>query len=163
MKKTKDMETEKGAFGEKKYLHALFAMIRKMETLTVADKKTRFNGTEIRLIGEILSAKYAGKRMISTQLAQTLGVTRSAISQIVNRLEAQGIVKRVADEVDRKIAYIELTDESLKAYGEDLKIYVEFTGKIVKKFGENRFEKMCELFDEFSNLVETEKRKIAEK
>ena len=142
-------ETKIKMEGEEKYLKAVFSMMRKTETLTIADKQTRFNGTEIRMIGEILSAKYIGKRLISTQLAKMLGVTRSAVSQMVNRMEAQGIVKRVADDLDRKIAYIELTEEAFVTYSEDLKIYVEFIGRVVEKFGAERFNTMCKLFHEF--------------
>ncbi|MBQ7948993.1 MAG: MarR family transcriptional regulator [Clostridia bacterium] len=155
--RTKDLKTEKRATGNEKYLNDIFTMMRNMDNLTVADKDTRFNSTELRLLGEILAAKYVGKRLISTQLAKLLGITRSAISQIVNRLEEQGIVKRVADEVDRKIAYIEITEETLETYGEDLKICVDFVGRCVKKFGVAKFNEMCEAFEQFCALVEIEK------
>ena len=84
----------------------VFSLLKKREEIIISDKKTRFSNTELRLLFEILTAKYEGKRLISTQLAKRLGVTRSAISQIVNRLEEEGVVRRVADDVDRKIAYI---------------------------------------------------------
>ena len=109
------MTKEKKMKKEESYLNEIFLMIQKAEKLTVTDKKTSFNNIEMRLIGEILSSAYVGRRLISTQLATRLGVTRSAISQIVNKLEERGVVKRVSDSVDRKIAYIELTEESLKA------------------------------------------------
>lgn len=157
VEKPKEVERTQNAAGEEKYLNMLFAVLHRAESLSVAVKKTRFNGTEIRLISEILNAKYIGKRLISTQLAKRLDVTRSAISQIVNRLEKQGVLKRVADEVDRKIAYIELTDEAFEAYKEDLALYVNAVGRIVEKFGVKRFEEMCALFNEFYNLVEVEK------
>ncbi|MFQ7077253.1 MAG: MarR family transcriptional regulator [Christensenellaceae bacterium] len=47
------------------------------------------------LLGEVILAGYDGKRIISTQLVARLGVTRSAVSQMVNKLEARGIVRRV--------------------------------------------------------------------
>lgn len=155
--RTKDLKTEKRAIGNEKYLNDIFVMMKQMNNLTVADKTTRFNNTELRMIGEILAAKYVGKRLISTQLADLLGLTRSAISQIVNRLEAEGIVRRVADDVDRKIAYIEITEEVLETYGDDLKICVNFVGRVVKKFGVEKFNTMCKLFDEFCGLIEEEK------
>lgn len=155
--RTKDLKTEKRAIGNEKYLNDIFVMMKQMNNLTVADKTTRFNNTELRMIGEILAAKYVGKRLISTQLADLLGLTRSAISQIVNRLEAEGIVRRVADDVDRKIAYIEITEEVLEAYGDDLKICVNFVGRVVKKLGVEKFNTMCKLFDEFCGLIEEEK------
>ena len=155
--RTKEVKTEKRAIGDEKYLNDIFTMMKNMDNLTVADKETHFNSTEIRMLGEILAARYVGKRLISTQLAQLLGITRSAVSQIVNRLEAQGIVKRVADEVDRKIAYVEITEETLETYGEDVKIYANFAGRVVKKFGVEKFNRMCAEFQEFCGLIEKER------
>ena len=155
--RTKDIRTEKRAVGNEKYLNGLFVMMKNMDNLTLADRSTHFNSTELRLLGEILAAKYVGKRLISTQLATLLGVTRSAVSQIVNRLEAQGIVKRVADEVDRKIAYIDVTDQMLETYGNDLKVCTDFIGKCAEKFGTERFDEMCQAFDDFCRLIDEEK------
>jgi DNA-binding MarR family transcriptional regulator len=155
--RTKDLTTEKRAVGAEKYLNDLFMVMKEINSLVIADKATRFNNTEMRLLSEIIAARYVGKRLISTQLAQLLGITRSAVSQIVNRLETQGVVKRVADDVDRKIAYIEITEETLKTYGDDLKVCVDFVDRVVQRFGVDRFEKMCVELKGFVALVEEEK------
>lgn len=153
--KTETVE-QKGTQKEK-YLNDVFTILKNVMSLSTPDKKTYFNSTEIRLLGEVLSAKYIGKRLISTQLAKALGVTRSAISQMVNRLEAQNILMRVPDEVDRKIAYIEVTENALKTYGEDLKVYIDFISRVVERFGVENFETMCKLFNEFYATVQEEK------
>lgn len=134
---------------EKRNLHLsmMFSLIKKR--MVHLDRDTCFNNTELRLLAEILAAQYEGKRLISTQLADLLGVTRSAVSQIVNRLEKENIVKRVADDVDRKIAYIEVTENALAIYKEDLERCKSYMGKIVDKFGEDNFYHLCELFDAF--------------
>ena len=142
-----------------KYLHLLFSFLKKREKIALSVSTHRFSDTEIRLMSEILYAKYKGERLISTQIASLLGVTRSAISQMVNRLEERGIVKRVADDVDRKIAYIELTEEALSLYKTDIEKCMEFVGELVEKFGEERFEEMCALLSEFISLIEEEKCK----
>ena len=121
------------------------------------DKNSRFNDAEIRVLSEIISAKYDGRRLISTQLAKNLGVTRSAISQIVNRMEKNGVLKRVPDDIDRKIAYIEITEEALAMYGKDLEICKDFMGRVVEKFGVERFDEMCQAFEAFASLVQEEK------
>ena len=141
-----------------KYLKAVFSFLRRNERMVLSDKMTHFNSTEIRLIGEILTAKAEGYRLISTQLADLLGITRSAVSQIVNRLEAKGIVKRVADDVDRKIAYIEVSKETELAYDKDIKACGEFIGEVVEKFGKDNFETMCVLFDSFMDALESERK-----
>lgn len=139
------------------YLYAIFTMLKKREALAVSAKRTHFSDTELRLLAEVLSANYEGKRLISTQLAALLGITRSAVSQIVNRLEEQGVVRRVADAVDRKIAYIEITEGVLETYKDDLKLCAEFVGSIVEEFGEESFFTMTKLFGDFIDLIETKK------
>ena len=146
-----------------KYMYMLFSLMKKREDIVISDKKTQFNSTEIRLLFEILSAKHEGKRLISTRLASLLGITRSAVSQIVNRLEENGVVKRVADDVDRKIAYIEITDETLEIYREDLEKCQDFIERVVQSFGEEKFQTMYTLLNDFTDILEKEKKNYKNK
>lgn len=139
------------------YLNVAFDLFQKTERLAVTKKNNRFNDTEMRLLGVILGEKRKGRRLISTQIAERLGVTRSAISQIVNRLEGQGVVKRVADDVDKKIAYIEVTDETLTAYAKILRQCRSLIGDVVEEFGAERFEAMCVEVEEFLFIFEKHK------
>ena len=134
-------------------------MMKKRDGIILADKKTRFNDTELRLISEVLSAKQGGNRLISTQLATKLGVTRSAISQIVNRLEETGVLKRVPDAVDRKIAYIEVTEETMDSYRADMKTCGDFVGRVVERFGEEKFKQMKCLLEEFMEMMDEERQR----
>lgn len=151
--KTKATQAKNESVNEK-YLNAVFSILKRRDGITLANHKTHFNDTELRLIGEVLAAKGENKRLISTQLAAKLSVTRSAISQIVNRLEKKGVVKRVPDAIDRKIAYIEITEEMLASYKEDVEVYGAFIGGLVEEFGKERFEQMCALMEEFLILIE---------
>ena len=139
---------------EKGYLDKIFRILKMRENVKVIDKDSRFNQTELRLLGEIVAGRYEGKRYISTQLAKSLGITRSAVSQIVNNLEKVNVVKRVPDEVDRKIAYIEITDEFSDLFAEDLQKAIHFVSVIVEKMGEERFFEMCDLFEEFMCIAD---------
>ena len=155
MKKEKNASCVKRVWQSKEeaYLARIFAIMKARNRIVFHDGKTHFNDTEIRLISEIVSAMYEGKRLISTQLADLLGITRSAVSQIVNRLEEQGVVQRVADDVDKKIAYIQLADGVLETYGEDLSICFRFLNKVIGKFSEERFFRLCNDFEDFIYLM----------
>ena len=107
----------------------------------------------MRLLGEVILAGYDGKRIISTQLAARLGVTRSAVSQMVNKLEARGIVRRVPDEVDRKIAYIELSDTALTYYNEEKGVCCNLVGEVIDRIGVEKVDKLLELSDLFIETV----------
>ena len=154
---TKKNKKEENATSKERYARMLYSVLKRRDTLMLADKMGRFNDTEIQLLVAILDAKYDGKRVISTQLAKALGITRAAVSQMVNRLEREGVVNRVADDVDRKIAYIELSEEVQALYEKDLKEYMDRVGQVVEKFGAERFETLYALIDEFLTLVEEEK------
>ena len=139
-----------------KYLSAVFNILKKKSVVSIIDNTCNFNDTELRLLGEIFSAKQEGVRLISTQLATRLAVTRSAVSQMVNRLEGMGVLERVPDEVDKKIAYIEITEKALTQYREDIEKCGDFVARVVHTFGEDRFNDMCEAVEEFVRLIEWE-------
>ena len=139
---------------ETDYLGRLLTLLKMQDRIIFREGKTRFNNTEFRLIGEIVSAKYEGKRLISTQIAKRLGITRSAVSQIVNRLEKQCVVQRVPDDVDKKIAYIELSKGILEAYGDDLQNALTFVGNVVAQYGEERFYRHCDDFNSFIQIMD---------
>lgn len=153
------MEKKKVLFGldsrKEANVAKIFNMLKKRELVMVSDKKTRLNSTEIRMLSEIVSARCEGKRLISTRLADLLGVTRSAVSQMVNRLEKEGIVHRVADDIDRKIAYIEISEAVLGIYGKDIEDCLNFVDELVQEFGQEKFDTMYELFEEFLAKAET--------
>ena len=146
---SKELETENEI-----YLGKIFAMLKKMEKIAMSQNDTELNNTELRLISEILLSGYEGKRLISTQLAKKLNVTRSAVSQIVKNLESREIVKRVPDSVDKKIAYIELTDSAMDVYLKSKKIGEEFIGDMLRDFGKKNLDKLLELTEEFWETFE---------
>lgn len=147
----------------KEYLGKMFSMLKKGEALVVVDKKAPFNNTEIRLLGEIVTERARGNRLISTELARRLGVTRSAVSQIVNRLEKEGVLKRVAAENDKKIAYVEISEGVVETYGKELQCVLSGVKELVQEFGEEKFNQMYELYDEFVTLAEERTKKAKQK
>ncbi|MBO5526152.1 MAG: MarR family transcriptional regulator [Clostridia bacterium] len=136
------------------YLKNVFKMMKQVQGISLGDFRSHFNNSEMRLIEEISLAKAEDEKLISTQLAKLLGVTRSAISQMVNKLELAGIVKRTPDKVDRKIAYIELTDEAEAIYAKERQIYSETLNKVIEKIGIEKFEELTALAEEFSDVVQ---------
>ena len=135
------------------YLGKIQAMTRKMQNVVFVRGKKSFNNSEMRMLEEIFLANKKKERLISTELADRVGVTRSAISQMVNRLSAKGLVKRVPDEVDRKIAYIELDGKAKEAYLAQRKRMGESVSKVIAEFGAEKVDQMLKLVDEFSHAV----------
>lgn len=159
MRESKNVTQRKGQEKSELYLSMMFSLMKKREFST-GKKNGKFSNTELRLLAEVLSAQYEGKRLISTQLAEIIGVTRSAVSQIVNRLEEEGVVKRVADAVDRKIAYIEVTESALVLYKEELDQIKTLAANIVERYGEEKFQRLCADFEEFMLCVQETKTSL---
>lgn len=135
------------------YLGKIQAMTRKLQNVVFVKGKKSFNNSELRMLEEIVAADKKGERLISTQLADKVGVTRSAISQMVNRLSEKGLVQRVPDDVDRKIAYIELTGNAKEPYNAQRKRMGEVVAKVVADFGADKANQMLKLVDEFCDSV----------
>lgn len=132
-----------------KLMRDIYNIARRLECLQLFNHVFPFNNTEMQLMKEIVRAKEDGGRMISSRLAEALGVTRSAISQMVKKLEAKNVVKRVPDENDRKIAYIELSDTARVQY-EDMKERVNaFLGDVIVKLGDKKVETFVKSANEF--------------
>lgn len=145
------------------YLKLVFRIMKRMEKLSLTGEKMHFNNSEMRLIEEVAVAKVAGERIISTQIAKALGVTRSAVSQMVNKLEERNVVKRVPDKIDRKIAFIELTDEANQVYEEEKDRLCGVIDKVIEEMGQEKFETFLALANEFVNLIDKNKEPTEEK
>lgn len=135
------------------YLGKIQAMTRKMQNVVFLRGKKSFNNSEMRMLEEIVMADKKKEKLISTELADRVGVTRSAISQMVNRLSAKGLVKRVPDDVDRKIAYIQLDGKAKEMYMAQRKRMGDSVSKVIAEFGAEKVNQMLKLVDEFSTAV----------
>ena len=135
------------------YLGRIQNMTRTMQNVVFVRGKKSFNNSEMRMLEEIVAADKKGERLISTELADKVGVTRSAISQMVNRLSAKGLVKRVPDDVDKKIAYIVLDGKAKEMYLAQRKKMGEVVNKVINDFGVDKANQMIKLVEEFSDSV----------
>ena len=135
------------------YLGKIQNMTRTMQNVVFVRGKKSFNNSEMRMLEEIVAADKKGERLISTELADKVGVNRSAISQMVNRLSAKGLVKRVPDDVDKKIAYIELDGKAKEMYLAQRKKMGEVVNKVINDFGVDKANQMIKLVEEFSDSV----------
>jgi len=136
------------------YIERIVASLRKIGNFNKIGREQPFNNTEMRLLGEIAYVDNRGGRIISTELANAIGVTRSAISQIVNKLEAQGIVVRVPSDTDRKRVYIELTESAKKAYNSEKQHISDTITEISKLMGEKDMATFVKLLDKFADCQE---------
>ena len=130
-------------------MQEIYAIGKRLEELKIFHRAMPFNNTEMQMMREIIAAKERGSRVISSGLAKLLGITRSAVSQMVKKLEAKGVVRRVPDSRDKKIAYIELSDKARSIYEESRARVNGLLERIVEKLGEEKVEHFITGTNEF--------------
>ena len=141
-----------------KYLVKLIEVAKGLEKLDFFMGKATLSKTEFRLLQEVVIEQEKGNDIISSELARRLGVTRSAVSQIVTKLEEKNIVKRTAAEFDRKIAYIRLSDYAYSMFVKQCEQANAAMEELGKQFGMERLDKFIDEYDElckaFCKIVE---------
>ena len=93
-------EVQKKPMEADQILQDIFGIARKLDEIKVFHNILPFNNTELQFMKVIVLADEAGKRVISSDIARSLGITRSAVSQMVKKLE---------DEKIHGLTFIELT------------------------------------------------------
>lgn len=145
------------------YLIKIIQTVKDMESLELFPQASKLTQTEFRLIREIVMEKEQGKNIISSELARRLGITRSAVSQLVTKLEERDIVKRTASPTDRKIAYVCLSDSALAIFDKQCAQANDFVERVVAKFGEERINFLIEEYDKLVEAVNETKKEMQNK
>ena len=134
------------------FLREIYRINKRLEEIKIFDEKLALNNTEMQMVREIIAAKKSGRRLISSRLAKSLGITRSAVSQMVNKLESKDIVCRVPDTKDRKIAYIELSEKAMDIYNQMKERVNLFLQKIMERLGEGKIGNFLASANEFLDV-----------
>lgn len=142
------------------YLVKLFRVIKDMENIDLFPIGARFSRTEFRLLREIVLETEKGKKIISSEISRRLGITRSAVSQIVTKFERENILKRVPSPTDRKITFVELTDSALAVFALQCSEANKLMKEVASRFGEDRLQKLIAEYDEFVSILEGVRREV---
>lgn len=136
------------------YLLKLFHLVKDLGDIDFFWGKAKLSRTEFRILWEVANEQCEGRDIISSELARRIGITRSAVSQIVAKLEKNGIVKRIGSTFDRKIAYIRLTDEATETFLQQAQQANEFSERVLAEFGKERLDKLLEESRVFAETCE---------
>ncbi len=137
-----------------KLMQDIYSICKKLDDIKIFYHAVPFNNTEMQMIREIVLVKESGEHIIASSLAKKLGITRSAVSQIVNKLEKNNIIKRFPDPMDKKIAFIELSENAVSVYEETKRRVNVFLEQVVEKLGEEKVENFIKGANEFIDAFE---------
>lgn len=119
----------------------------------------RLNRTEKLLLNVVRFKTAAGEKIISTQIADYLNVTRSAVSQTVSRLEARGYICRESSDTDKKISYICLSEREEQKFERDMEREREIIAAVTAEMGEAQLDELSVLGNKFFRTVRMVKQR----
>lgn len=100
-----------------------------------------FDGTELLNTAAIhlidIIGKHQGYNL--TEIADTLGITKGAVSQMTSKLESKNLIMKQKGETNDKDVYFSLTEEGMRVYQGHEKLH------------EGLYTRIEEIFSQFSN------------
>ncbi|WP_077324937.1 MarR family winged helix-turn-helix transcriptional regulator [Virgibacillus siamensis] len=96
------------------------------------------------------------EKCTSTEIAQTFGVGKSAVTAQITRLYEKGLIKRVRDQKDRRNVYLYVTEKGIDliTYTEK-EIYAEI-GKYLGHFEEEEITTFIHSLEKLAAIMERE-------
>ena len=76
-------------------MQEIFNIARKLDEIKVFHNVLPFNNTELQMMKVIALADEAGEKVISSDIARSIGITRSAVSQMVKAGGQKVVVRAV--------------------------------------------------------------------
>lgn len=137
------------------YLVRFLSIVQGLDAAKLFPEVSKLTKTEFRILREIIVEQQRGGHIISSELARRVGVTRSAISQIVSKLEDSEILIRTDAPNDKKIAYVEFSPKAYDLFNKECARVNIIMEKVVGEFG---MEKMEKWLAECEEIIETVKR-----
>ncbi len=137
------------------YLVRFLSIVQGLDAARLFSEVSKLTKTEFRILREILVEQQKGGHIISSELARRVGVTRSAISQIVSKLEERDVLVRSDAPDDKKIAYVEFSPKAYDLFNKECARVNTIMEKVVNEVGERKMETWLAECDE---IIETVRR-----
>ncbi|MEM0174051.1 MAG: MarR family transcriptional regulator [Sulfolobaceae archaeon] len=107
-----------------------------------------FNAAEI----QILANLYEGEKNV-TQLSKIIGLGKSTITEVLDKLEEKGLIKRFRCNNDRRVVMVRITELGIQEYNKVREAYREKLDKVIRR---TRIDCVLEFFKEIEKELENE-------
>lgn len=88
-----------------------------------------------------------------SELGRLLLVTKPNITFLVDKLEKEGLIRRVSDEKDRRVTNVELTDKGKEAAGKNKTVVIDRIKDALSKLDGNELEEIEGLLEALLPLL----------
>lgn len=121
------------------------------------EKASEYDGTSS--VGFVLLNIDSEKGTPSTQIGPKLGMEATSLSRMLKTLEEKNLIYRVAQENDKRVVKIFLTEEGKKKKAIAKKVVKDFNMKVYEKVAPEKLKVFFEVIDEIIKTVEEEELK----
>lgn len=124
-------------------------------------KRNGINYTETLIMTGLAISEESGKMICVSDVAQHLRVTKSAASQMLEKLEEKGLIRKYRKENNKKTVYVKLTDEALKQCDERKRKLSDMIDMLSKEMGDD-MEEFLRLNNKFIGALENVCNKLCD-
>jgi DNA-binding MarR family transcriptional regulator len=119
-------------------------------------KDSAISCSELSIIKSIHDNSLKERKVNVTEIASDLHMSKSAVSQLIAKLEKKGLVKRKLNLLDKKINYIVVSKKAITIYDKTKEDAKEIILSVVNKMGEKDSIELCKLLDKLSAVINDE-------
>ena len=103
---------------------------------------------KLRMLSHLVDS---GEPLPLGQLAERSACAKSNVTQLIDRLEADGLVRREPDPEDRRSVRAAITDEGLRVYQEGMRAQAAAEAELLEPFSAFELEQLAALLEQFSS------------
>jgi DNA-binding MarR family transcriptional regulator len=137
------------------FLQVLFKTARLTNELAIERVREAMGDQRFRAAHTSLFPHINSDGIRLTALAERVGVTKQAVQQLVDEMEAFGVVERVPDPRDGRAKLIRWTEEGREGLDFGLGVLVELEGELAEVVGEGELRGAHEMLLELVAYVES--------
>ncbi|MFS8630722.1 MAG: MarR family transcriptional regulator [Bacillales bacterium] len=132
-----------------KYINLSFSVNKKGESIISAQigrELTTDQHYVLRYINKV-------RKCTTTELAEVFDVKKSAITAIINRMWAKGLIKRTRDKKDRRIVYLTLTEEGKEIYRKTEERIRQVVETLIRQFDLEEIQQFLATYEKLNKVL----------
>lgn len=108
---------------------------------------------EMAVFGILMQISDSKENITMSEVSSALDISKSALSQLVNRLEEKGLVERVYSKEDRRAIFLTFTPKGKEIYRKNHDFMILMGNAIVEKMGEDDSKTLILLLERFFEVL----------
>lgn len=146
----KDLGVLSNEITYRKYLMEKINLKKLFKNISIVD----YNAMQA--VIRINSQNEAEEKLYLRDISDSLKIPISRVSQMIEKLRDKGMIKWMHDGKGENGTYIRITDRGINVVEEQHEVLNSFYGKIIERYGKDKFEQMLSMISEFEDIMNEE-------